>query len=412
MRLAPIIFFAACGATSTTAGPRGPSSGAAAGEPASSEEQGGALAARWTGRGEAAWSAGDLAKASAAFDRALQADGSLVRARIGKARALLAESDPAAAAEMLSGLDDASARTLRAQALFHGSLPGAAGALEELAPTKGFAHSALVLTRALRSRRPLQVEGRRAAIPLLTDLPLPAVPAIADGAMTRMLVDTGAFETVVDRTIASRLGFEAGHGVIASLALGSLVVRNVPAVSRDLSGLGRSLGAPVTGVVGMRLLALLHATIDYPSGWLVLGTQGPDLRPAGDGVRVPYWLVDGQFLTVRARADEAPEGAYLVSGGGTFAVALSDEGLRSTGRRPEGLEREADGFARYALSKLRVGRLEVSEVPAIHFVFPERLVAETGVHYAGVLSHAFLAQWRVSVDSDHRALVFEQGGEE
>ncbi|MBI2894310.1 MAG: hypothetical protein HYY06_12225 [Deltaproteobacteria bacterium] len=411
MRLAPLLLLAACGVSSTVPRPREPSPGRAGDEQPDGED-GSTLAARWTGRAEAAWSSGDFARASSGFDRAVQADGSLVRARVGKARSLLAEGDATAAAELLAGVDDPGAKALRALALYQGSLPGAAGALEELAPTKGYPRDALALTRALRSRRPYQVEGARAAIPLLTDLPLPAVPAVADGTMVRMLVDTGASETVVDRTIAARLHFEGRHGVIGTLELGSIVVRNVPAVSRDLSQLGRSLGAPVTGVLGMRLLGLLHATIDYPSAWLALGAQGPDVRPAGTGVRVPYWLVDGQFLAVRARANEAPEGAFLVSGGGTFAVALSDEGLRAIGRREEELTREPDGFARYPLSKLRVGGLEVTDVPAIHFVFPERLVSETGVHFAGVLSHAFLAQWRLSIDSDHRALVFEQGGEE
>jgi len=164
-------------------------------------------------------------------------------------------------------------------------------------------------------------------------------------------------------------------------------------------------------VLGMQILTRLNATIDYPAGWLALRADAPDVQP-GAGTRVPYFLIDGQYLTVRARANEAPEGAFLVSGGGTFAVALSDEGYRATGGDPASLTREGDGFARYALDKLRLGALEVSEIPAVHFVFPERLVTETGVHYAGVLSHAFLAQWRISIDSAARTLIFERGGAE
>lgn len=374
-------------------------------------EGGAALAARWTGRGETAYAAGDFARAEQAFDRALQAQQGSPRASVGKARCLIARSSPADAAALLADVDDPAARALRATALYLADDPAAATALETLAPTKGFAKEALLVSRALRGRRAFRIDGARTSIPLLTDLPLPAVPGAADGVSVHFLVDTSAFVTVIDSAVAHRLRIEGPAGVVGQVDLQGIAVHDVPIVIRDLSGLSRGLGSPVTGVIGMQILARLHATIDYPAGWLALRADAPDV-PAGTGARVPYFMVDGQYLTVRAHAAEADEGAFLVSGGGTFAVALSDAGLRATGRDPASLTREADGFARYALSKIRLGRLEVTDVPAVHFVFPERLSTETGVHFAGVLSHAFLAQWRLSFDSAARTMVFESGGEQ
>lgn len=366
------------------------------------------LAARWTGRGERSYAEGDFVRAGEAFDRALQADESMPRARTGKARTLVTLGKPAEAATLLANVDDPAARALRATALYLAEDPAAASALETLAPEKGLAKEALAVVRALRGRRAHRVDGRRTSIPLLTQLPLPAVPAGADGVSVHMLIDTGAYATVLDRSVARRLRIEGAAGVIGQLDLEGIAVHDVPVVVRDLTGLSRGLGGSVTGVIGMQLLERLHATIDYPAGWLLLRADTPDVAP-GAGTRLPYFLVDGQYLTVRGRANDAPEGAYLVSGGGTFAVALSDEGLRAAGRDAGALTREADGFARYALARLRLASLEITEIPAVHFVFPERLSTETGVRFQGVLSHAFLAQWRVTFDSAAHTMVLERG---
>ena len=60
-------------------------------EPADeSGDSGTALAARWTGRGETAYAAGDFVRAGEAFDRALQALPGTPRAAVGKARCLIA----------------------------------------------------------------------------------------------------------------------------------------------------------------------------------------------------------------------------------------------------------------------------------------------------------------------------------
>lgn len=401
------------GGGGTTAGAGGGGTGGEADGDGDADGAGGGenLGARWTGRGEAAYAAGDFVRADQAFDRALQADETLPRARVGKARTLVALGKAADAAALLADVDDPTARALRATALFLADDPASASALETLAPEKGFAKEALAVARALRGRRAHRIDGRRTSIPLLTQLPLPAIPVAADGVPVHMLVDTGAFTTVLDRTVARRLRIEGPAGVVGQLDLEGIAVHDVPVVVRDLSGLSRSLGGPVTGVLGMQLLARLHATIDYPSGWLLLRADTPDVQP-GAGTRLPYFMVDGQYLTVRGRADDADEGAYLVSGGGTFAIALSDEGLRAAGRDPGRLSREGDGFARYALGRLRLGNLEISDIPAVHFVFPERLSTETGVHFQGALSHAFLAQWRVTFDSAARTVVLERGGEE
>jgi hypothetical protein len=398
------------GAGTTGAGASGGTGGETDGDGDGAAGGAGGLAARWTGRGERSYAEGDFVRAAEAFDRALQADESMPRARAGKARTLVTLGKAAEAAALLEGVDDPAARALRATALYLADDPAAASLLEALAPEKGLAKEALAVVRALRGRRAHRVDGRRTSIPLLTQLPLPAVPAAADGVSLHMLVDTGAFATVLDRAVARRLRIEGSAGVIGQLDLEGIAVHDVPVVVRDLTDLSRGLGGSVTGVIGMQLLSRLHATIDYPSGWLLLRADAPDVE-AGAGTRLPYFLVDGQYLTVRGRANDAPEGAYLVSGGGTFAVALSDDGLRAAGRDAGALTREGDGFARYALARLRLGSLEITEIPAVHFVFPERLSTETGVRFQGVLSHAFLAQWRVTFDSEAHTMVLERGGE-
>ena len=117
-----------------------------------------------------------------------------------------------------------------------------------------------------------------------------------DGAPVRLLLDTGASHTVVDRASAARLGLAStaserrGGGVggadqalttvtVGRLTLGPAALAGVGAYVMDLSHVSAALaqrgGAAIDGAVGGDLLRPAEAVIDYARSTLYL------MRPAG-----------------------------------------------------------------------------------------------------------------------------------
>lgn len=122
-----------------------------------------------------------------------------------------------------------------------------------------------------------------------------------DGSPVRLLLDTGASHTVVDRGSAARLGLATaaserrGGGVggadqalttatAARLALGPAAFADVTVYTMDLGHVSAALaqrgGAPIDGAVGADLLRPAEAVIDYARGTLYLK---PPARAASPG---------------------------------------------------------------------------------------------------------------------------------
>ena len=64
--------------------------------------------------------------------------------------------------------------------------------------------------------------------------------------------------TVVDDSVS------AAGTMLGRVALGGLIVENVPAISRDLADVSRAVGVETGVVIGADLLLRLHATLDGP----------------------------------------------------------------------------------------------------------------------------------------------------
>ena len=123
----------------------------------------------------------------------------------------------------------------------------------------------------------------------------PVVHGRAAGLEVAVLLDTGAGVTVIDRSLAQRLGLPTaaggravGAGGLAAdltvvhgldLSLGTLQLHEIPAVAVDLSALRRP-GQPPTIILGTQVYHALVIDLDFPRHRLRLHRHGvvPPLR--------------------------------------------------------------------------------------------------------------------------------------
>jgi len=99
------------------------------------------------------------------------------------------------------------------------------------------------------------------------------------------LIDTGSSPTIIDARLANEIGMAqaparlglanrtvlAKQGTLAAIRIGSLRANSVPVLVHDLSGISRSLGSQIDGVIGLDLLGQSSFTIDYKSRRLRFG---------------------------------------------------------------------------------------------------------------------------------------------
>jgi predicted aspartyl protease len=118
-----------------------------------------------------------------------------------------------------------------------------------------------------------------------TDLPLQLVNnlvfvsvRVGSSEPLSFILDTGASATVLNRTVAERLGLDlhasedartgggsvqTGSATGVTLSVGSMSLPDVTVVAIDLSGLQAGLGRPVDGILGYEIFRRYVVAIDY-----------------------------------------------------------------------------------------------------------------------------------------------------
>lgn len=272
--------------------------------------------------------------------------------------------------------------------------------------------------------RPYRLAGTIGVRPLLQVDPLPLVELTVNESVTGVfLVDTGAADTVLDTTLATRLevptyGGERGRlfaggvtarterGRLASLRIGDLVVHDLPAVVMPVRSLLTTAdGRPLDGIVGTSVLSRFAPVIDYGRGDLVLTSSSTATQPSCRATSVvPFWLVDDHFIVAAGSFGTLEAQPFIVDTGvGGAAVAPSDVVLRRAGIRPEA---EATAVAPggtitirpFTVPRLALGTHVREHARGLAGVFPEALKATLRFEVAGLLGHEFFRDLRVAFD--------------
>ena len=138
------------------------------------------------------------------------------------------------------------------------------------------------LARAGTGRHPFAIEGG-----LLGVVEMPragnslVVPCELDGERILAVIDTAVPEFVIDSTSRREPAW-------VNLRFADHVeVKDVPAVTRDLSALSRQFGATIKALIGVNALRHMHATFDRRGDQFIVRREDPPAPP--EASRVPLF---------------------------------------------------------------------------------------------------------------------------
>jgi hypothetical protein len=262
------------------------------------------------------------------------------------------------------------------------------------------------------SGQPYRIGGAGSArLPWRTVDPLPSVAVSVNGTETTCTLDTGATFTISPATAraagvrpAFTVMVDNGQGpvpsyigVVDSLRLGGIEVRDVPVMWDDTPG-------QVPGVIGTTIFSRFAATtMDYAGRALVLD-RGAAARPAG-AVTAPLWLAPDHFLFSWGTVGHAGPGLVLLDTGGVgLGLVLTGPQAAAAGVTPDRAEPVTDlGVAGYpCTARAALGPLPPRAVPG--FVGPVEPPADFGFSYLATLSHELFLPLSVTFDFTRMAL--------
>jgi hypothetical protein len=371
-------------------------------------------AKEWYTRALASYAKADQSDAEMAIQRALQADPQRQEVRTLAAQIALANLDYPAVLAHTDGLTSADARGLRARAHWYaGELEAAAEDLEQLLSDPsvhdGWGSGVLQLARQGHGRAPFSIKkGSRLAVTELTpaaERQAMVVPLELNGQPVLGLLSTGSSEVVID----------SAGGVDPSWVTlrfgGDFEIKDVPALTEDLSGVERDLKEPIKVLVGINLLRRLNATFDLMGRQFVVRSY--EAPPPPLATKLPVQYVKGGGMVVRSRlgaGSSASNVALFVDSREDFSIALDEEAWKTSGVRPDSFipVPGRSPLRQARLGVVRLGAFDIPSVPAWQGVESDLLEKALGTSLDGRLGSGLLGSFRVSFADGGRALWLEE----
>ena len=227
----------------------------------------------------------------------------------------------------------------------------------------------------------------------------------------RLILDTGATETVITPPVARRLGIKTvpvsasqRKGSVASLAVGTAAVSDLTVYVFDppqAVSLRLDEGADYHGLLGYTFLSRFVTTLDY--GRMQVSFAPLPARPArvrADGTDsngVPFEIVE-HLIRVPIRIDGSGPLRFLFDTG-SAEVVLFPPTARALGfpAPPPG-----DASPRFAEAKsISVGTAQMSGVKVVAAEIPDARV--TG-NFQGIIGYPFLSRFAIAINYRDRVL--------
>lgn len=368
------------------------------------------LAKKWFDRASASYREVDFDDAALAIDNAVRIDPRREEVRLLSARIALAQLDYDRALKELEGLDSSDASGIRGRVLWYsGQIDRAADELEALVADPdvhdAWAQEVAKLARRGAGRQPFRMSGGMLAV---SDMPLVGatvfvVPVELDGEPVLGLVATGTPEVLVD----------AGGGrqpSWVSLRFGERVeVKDVPALTKDLTGISRQLNAPIKVLLGVNLLRHIHPTMDFGGSQFVVRAFDPPPPPRATTVHLGYIRGGGMVLRTTFGPNAEQGVSLLVDTAMQFPVALDDGGWQKAGVAKSSLQAMPDGgpLKHGVVPRLVLGAFDIPKVPAIAGAPLDEFEKGLDVNLDGVLGSGLLGAFRVTLADGGRTLWLE-----
>ncbi|MCK6581372.1 MAG: aspartyl protease family protein [Anaerolineae bacterium] len=280
-------------------------------------------------------------------------------------------------------------------------------------------------------------------LPFLATDPLPVVTVEVNGIAINAIIDTGGAAFILDTALAASLGLEIsasmpqtyGGGLqadtgltrIDSLTLGDITLHNVPVMTLGVTEAtnGLQYGYPIQAIVSTNVLEQFLATIDYPSGRLILrpktdaALDAVQQQNAGSVVtEVPFYLADVHQMMVKGTLNTEQDMTFFVDSGLAHAAAISApiQTLEYLGIPiPETVLDEANrggGGAfpsgSFSVDVLGIGSLQQENVLGEYGAMtPETYWANDFIQ-DGLISHNFLRRYAWTIDFTNRVMIFAE----
>jgi hypothetical protein len=229
------------------------------------------------------------------------------------------------------------------------------------------------------------------------------VPCELEGERILALVATSIGELVVDSNSRKEPAW-------VNLRFGDrLEVKDVPALTQDLSGLSRQLGAPIKAMLGVNLLRHMHVTFDRRGAQFVVRKDEPSAPP--DASRVALWYVRGGGMLLRASMAQKDDSLalLLVDSSAPFPLALEDATWRRAGIDPTTLkpEPQAQNMKAGMVPSMKLGGFDLQAIPALEGAPLGDVQSNVDVDLGGVVGAGLLALFRVTFGDEGRFLWLE-----
>ncbi|MGC4069429.1 MAG: hypothetical protein QM784_33210 [Polyangiaceae bacterium] len=368
------------------------------------------LSKKWYDRAAASFMSGDVDDATLAVDNALRVDEKRSEIRILAAKVALAKLDFDRVIQLTEGERSAEADSIRGRALWYSDrIQEAADVLERLVADPEvrdpWAVDIAKLARRGIGRKPFSMSGGLLAVSEMPRLGRSLlVPIELDGEPALAMVATGVPETVIDATAGAEPKW-------VSLRFGERVeVKDVPALTKDLSGYSRQLNAPVKVLLGVNLLRRLRPTFDFLGGQFVVRSYEPPQPPTATTVPVSYIRGGGMLLRSNFGSDKSPKpGALLIDTTMDLALVLDDEGWKKTGKNLAELQAlpGTKNLTVGLLDQFALGSLEIPGVPAARGVPIAEIEKPLGMDLDGIIGSGMFVPFRVTLADQGRTMWVE-----
>jgi len=337
--------------------------------------------------------------------------------RVLTAQVALARLEYDEVLRLLRGIDSSTASALRGRAYWYqGELDRAADELDKLLAdpevTDKWAKSITKLARRGVGRKPFEItttEGRLAVVQLARvapGIPLYIVPLEIDGDKALALVSTGTAEVMVD-------GATRREPSWISLRFGRrLEVKDVPALTQDLSGISHQLGAPIKALLGANLLRHLNVTLDHKGRQFVARSFVPPPPPVASRVDVHYLRGGGMVLGSAFGEGDGQRASLFVDSGMGHSLALDEGGWKKLGIEAGTLplaNGSGDPKLRVgSIPLLQLGAFKLPQIPAVFGPPIDQVERELDIDVDGVVGAGLLSKFRLTLSDQGRVLWVEQ----
>ncbi|HSQ66839.1 MAG TPA: hypothetical protein VLM85_26650 [Polyangiaceae bacterium] len=367
------------------------------------------LAEKWLARAEASYKAGDFEDAKTSVEEGLRVAPHDAELRTLGGRLALARLDFSAALGMTDGLSTTDAHGIRGRAQWYaGNLDNAADELEAMLTDPSvkdpWARDVARLARKGNGRHPFAMEGGVVALVQMPEAgPALIVPCELEGEQVLTMIATGAPEVIIDSTARSEPTW-------VSLRFGDRIdVRDVPALTQDLSGISRVLGAPIKALLGVNLLRHIHATFDRRGGQFVVRLADPPSPPTAS--RLPTYYARGGAMLVRMQIAPREDGSSLfyVDSSQPYTLAMQDSLWKKAGVDVSQMVPSTilPNSRAGTIPSLRLGGMDFPSVPGLALSSVSEQAPNMDIDLGGVVGAELLEAFRVTFTDAGRAIWVE-----